>query len=46
MEPLIVAIDGPSNVGKTTTSRLVAGKLSIPHIDTGAMYRAIALKAS
>jgi CMP/dCMP kinase len=46
MEPLIVAIDGPSGVGKTTTSRLVAGKLSIPHIDTGAMYRAIALKAS
>lgn len=44
-EPLIVAIDGPSGVGKTTTSRLVARELAIPHIDTGAMYRAIALAA-
>ena len=45
-EPLIVAIDGPSGVGKTTTSRLVARELHIPHIDTGAMYRAIAVAAS
>lgn len=44
--PLIVAIDGPSGVGKTTTSRLVARELGIPHIDTGAMYRAIALAAT
>ena len=44
--PLIVAIDGPSGVGKTTTSRLVARELQIPHIDTGAMYRAIAVAAS
>lgn len=43
---LIVAIDGPSGVGKTTTSRLVAAALSLPHIDTGAMYRALALAAS
>jgi cytidylate kinase len=43
--PLIVAIDGPSGVGKTTTSRLVARALGIPHIDTGAMYRAIGLAA-
>ncbi|MHB0968566.1 MAG: (d)CMP kinase [Thermoanaerobaculia bacterium] len=43
--PLIVAIDGPSGVGKSTTSRRVASVLGIPHIDTGAMYRAIALKA-
>src|SRR5437763_441541 len=41
----IVAIDGPSGVGKTTTSRLVARALNIPHIDTGAMYRAVALAA-
>jgi len=41
--PLIVAIDGPSGVGKSTTSRLVARALNIPHIDTGAMYRAIGL---
>ena len=45
MQPLIVAIDGPSGVGKTTTSKRVARALGIPHIDTGAMYRAIALAA-
>lgn len=44
-QPLIIAIDGPSGVGKTTTSRLVARALGIPHIDTGAMYRAIGLAA-
>jgi cytidylate kinase len=44
-KPLIVAIDGPSGVGKSTTSKLVARKLNIPHIDTGAMYRAIGLAA-
>jgi cytidylate kinase len=42
---LIVAIDGPSGVGKTTTSKLVAHELKLPHIDTGAMYRAIGLAA-
>jgi len=41
----IVAIDGPSGVGKTTTSKLVAKALNLPHIDTGAMYRAIGLAA-
>jgi cytidylate kinase len=41
----IVAIDGPSGVGKTTTSKLVARALNLPHIDTGAMYRALALAA-
>jgi cytidylate kinase len=41
----IIAIDGPSGVGKTTTSRLVARALGLPHIDTGAMYRALALAA-
>lgn len=45
-QPLIVAIDGPSGVGKTTTSKLVAQRLAIPHIDTGAMYRAIGLAAT
>jgi len=46
MQPLIVAIDGPSGVGKTTVSRLVARELNIPQIDTGAMYRAIGLAAT
>ena len=41
----IVAIDGPAGVGKSTTSRLVARALNLPHIDTGAMYRAIGLAA-
>jgi CMP/dCMP kinase len=45
MPALIVAIDGPSGVGKTTTSRRVAAALGVPQIDTGAMYRAIAVAA-
>ncbi|HEY4642623.1 MAG TPA: (d)CMP kinase [Thermoanaerobaculia bacterium] len=46
MQPLIVAIDGPAGVGKSTVSRLVARELNIPQIDTGAMYRAIGLAAT
>jgi len=41
----VVAIDGPSGVGKSTVSKLVARELGLPHIDTGAMYRAIGLAA-
>ncbi|MCX6641487.1 MAG: (d)CMP kinase [bacterium] len=41
----IVAIDGPAGAGKTTTAREVAGRLGFIHLDTGAMYRAIALQA-
>lgn len=44
-EATIVAIDGPSGVGKSTTSRRVASRLGIPHIDTGAMYRVVGLRA-
>lgn len=40
-EPLIVAIDGPSGVGKTTVAREVARRLGIPYLETGAMYRAL-----
>ena len=40
---LVVAIDGPSGVGKSTTARLVAAALGIPYLDTGAMYRALGL---
>lgn len=36
---LVVAIDGPSGVGKTTVARGVAAALGIPHLDTGAYYR-------
>lgn len=42
---LIVAIDGPAGVGKSTVAQLVAEKLGYTYIDTGAMYRAITLKA-
>jgi cytidylate kinase len=41
-DPMIIAIDGPSGVGKGTVACAVAGKLGLRHIDTGAMYRAIA----
>ncbi len=39
----IIAIDGPAGAGKTTTAREVARRLGFLHLDTGAMYRAIAL---
>jgi len=40
---LIIAIDGPSGAGKSTLSKLVAARLGYTNIDTGAMYRAVAL---
>jgi cytidylate kinase len=43
---LIIAIDGPAGSGKSTVSRLLASRLGIPYLDTGAMYRAAALMAS
>lgn len=45
MKELIVAIDGPSGAGKSTLSRLLAERLGYIHIDTGAMYRSVALAA-
>src|SRR5512134_1752600 len=42
---LVVAIDGPSGAGKSTTGRALAEELGYTYIDTGAMYRALALKA-
>ncbi|HEX2343452.1 MAG TPA: (d)CMP kinase [Vicinamibacterales bacterium] len=44
MRNLIVAIDGPSGAGKGTVARAVAAALTCPHVDTGAMYRALAWK--
>src|SRR5512135_1977570 len=41
----IVAIDGPAGSGKSTVAKLVAKKLNLFYIDTGAMYRCLALEA-
>lgn len=40
-----IAIDGPAGAGKSTIAKILAKKLGIEYIDTGAMYRAITLKA-
>lgn len=42
---LIIAIDGPSGAGKSTITKLLADRLGYIHIDTGAMFRAVALTA-
>lgn len=41
----IITVDGPAGAGKSTVSRLLAKKLDLPYLDTGAMYRAVALEA-
>ena len=41
----IIAVDGPAGSGKSTVARLLAQKLKFFYIDTGAMYRALTLKA-
>ena len=41
--PLIIAIDGPSGSGKSTLGRMLARDLGLLYIDTGSMYRAVAL---
>lgn len=42
---IAVAIDGPAAAGKSTVAKIIAEKLSYIYIDTGAMYRALTLKA-
>ena len=42
-EHLIIAIDGPAGAGKTTIGRMLARELGLLYIDTGSMYRAVAL---
>jgi len=42
---LVIAIDGPSGAGKSTAGRALARRLGYTFVDTGAMYRALALKA-
>ncbi len=42
---MIVAIDGPSGVGKSTVAKLIAARLGYTYLDSGALYRAVAWKA-
>lgn len=41
---LVIAIDGPAGAGKSTVARKLAGRLGLPYVDSGATYRAAALK--
>lgn len=41
----VIAIDGPAGSGKTTVARTLAARLSLAHLDTGAMYRSVTLAA-
>ncbi len=41
----VIAIDGPAGAGKSTVARLVASETGLPYLDTGAMYRCVALRA-
>ncbi|HLK99828.1 MAG TPA: (d)CMP kinase [Myxococcaceae bacterium] len=45
MRPFIVAIDGPAGAGKSTVSKLLARRLGFALVDTGAIYRSVALMA-
>ena len=45
MKKLVITIDGPAGSGKSTTARLVASRLGYAYLDTGAMYRAMTVKA-
>lgn len=45
MDPYVIAIDGPSGTGKSSTAKAVARELAIDYLDTGAMYRGVSLAA-
>jgi cytidylate kinase len=42
---MVIAIDGPAGAGKSTVARAVAGELGFTYLDSGAMYRSVALTA-
>ena len=41
VRPLLITIDGPAGAGKSTVAKNAAGKLGLPYLDTGAIYRAV-----
>ncbi|HOK56872.1 MAG TPA: (d)CMP kinase [bacterium] len=45
MKNFVIAIDGPAGAGKSTVAKIIAKKLNFLYVDTGAMYRALTLKA-
>jgi CMP/dCMP kinase len=45
MKKPVITIDGPAGAGKSTVSRILAKRLNLLYLDTGAMYRAVALQA-
>jgi cytidylate kinase len=45
MQAIQIAIDGPSGAGKSTMAKIISKRLGILYLDTGSMYRAVALKA-
>ena len=45
MSKINIAIDGPAGAGKSTIAKIISKTLGIIYLDTGAMYRAVALKA-
>lgn len=44
-QPLVIAVDGPAGAGKSTVAQKLAARLSLAYVDSGATYRAVALKA-
>lgn len=45
MTPVVITIDGPAGAGKSTVAKTLAKRLGVAFLDTGAMYRALTLKA-
>jgi cytidylate kinase len=44
LEPLVITIDGPAGAGKSTVARMLAARLGLTYVDSGATYRALALQ--